>query len=321
MKQPAIVIKIENLTRDFNGFKALDALSLQVKQGEIYGFLGPNGAGKTTTILALLRIVRPTRGRVLLFGKDLNSVGPQIKQRVGVVSERPCLYNEMTAAEYLSFFADLYQVPNKAQRMDELFEGLDLGAAKHKRLGTFSRGMQQKIGFARAFLHDPELLILDEPISGLDPKGVKQVRDLISDSNRRGKTVFISSHLLSEVEKLCHRVGIINNGRLLAEERMDVLKQRLTRVVDMEIELVKVSKDMAETLTQFPFVKDVAQNENILTVKLDTNQDYRARISEAITKRGGIVIGIKVKEMTLEEAFMTITSQNISLLATAEGGD
>ena len=207
--------------------------------GEIYGFLGPNGAGKTTTIKILLNIVEPTTGKVSLFGQQLKRDALDIKRKIGVVSEKQYIYKEMTAGEYLDFFGDLYRVANKVRRVDALLEQLDLIEVKHKRLGSFSHGMQQKVGFARAFLHDPDLFILDEPILGLDPKGVKQIRDLIFAANRKGKTVFISSHLLSEVEKLCHKVGIINQGSLLAEATMTELKKRLVDATELTVELLK----------------------------------------------------------------------------------
>jgi len=313
------VIKTENLTKEYNGFKAVDGLNLSVGKGEIYGFLGPNGAGKTTTILMLLNIIKPSRGRVYLLGQELTRANLDVKARVGVVSEKQYLYKEMTAREYLDFFGHLYRVRDRARRIDQLLEELDLTEARNRRLDALSRGMQQKIGFARAFLHDPDLLILDEPISGLDPSGMRQIRDLIAKANKRGKTVFISSHLLSEVEKLCRKVGIINKGRLLAEERMDNLKRRLSDVVDLEVELSEMRKEIVATLSAFDFVKKIEQDKNVLTIKVNSDKDYRAAISEAISRKGGIVLGVRAREMSLEDAFITITQKNISLLTSSSG--
>jgi ABC-2 type transport system ATP-binding protein len=308
------VIRAENLTKEYNGLKAVDGLNLSVGQGEIYGFLGPNGAGKTTTILMLLSIVKPSQGRIYLLGQQLEQANLDLRTRLGVVSEKQYLYKEMKAREYLDFFGYLYGVRDRARRIDQLLEELDLVEARNKRLGDFSRGMQQKIGFARALLHDPELLILDEPISGLDPNGVKQIRDLIARENKRGKTIFISSHLLSEVEKLCRKVGIINRGKLLAEEEMENLKRRLRNVVELEVELSKVRKEITDTLRGFHFVKKIQQDQNVLTITVNSDQDYREPISEAVSRKGGIVLGIRAKEMSLEDAFMTITQKNVSLL-------
>ena len=312
------MIRTENLTKEYDGFKAVDNLNLDVKEGEIYGFLGPNGAGKTTTILMLLGILRPTRGRIYLLEQELNKNFLSLKRRIGVVSEKQYLYKEMTAGEYLDFFADLYGVKDKKKKIDQLLKSVSLLEVKNRKLGAFSRGMQQKLGFARALLPDPELLLLDEPVSGLDPTGIKQIRNLIEKENKKGRTIFISSHLLSEVEKLCREVAIINEGKLLAEDTMENLRRKLSKTVELEIELSQAKEEITKALSSFDFIQDIKQRENLLTLRVKSDQDYRAPISETISRQGGIVLGIKVKEMSLEEAFITITQKNISLLAPLE---
>jgi len=174
--------------------------------------------------------------------------------------------------------------------------------------------MQQKLGFARALIHEPQLLLLDEPVSGLDPTGIKQVRDLIEKENKKGKTIFISSHLLSEVEKLCNKVAIINRGRLLAEDTMQNLRKKLTDYIQLEVELVEVKKEILDALKSFDFVKEIHHKDNLITLKVTTDKDHRAEISATIAKNGGVVLGINTREMSLEEAFVTITQKNISLL-------
>lgn len=312
------MIRTENLTKEYDGFKAVDNLNLDVKEGEIYGFLGPNGAGKTTTILMLLGILRPTRGRIYLLEEELTKNFLSLKGRIGVVSEKQYLYKEMTAGEYLDFFADLYGVKDKKKKIDQLLKSVSLLEVKNRKLGAFSRGMQQKLGFARALLHDPELLLLDEPVSGLDPTGIKQIRNLIEKENKKGRTIFISSHLLSEVEKLCREVAIINEGKLLAEDTMENLRKKLSKTVELEIELSQAKEEITKALSSFDFIQGIKQRENLLTLRVKSDQDYRAPISETISRQGGIVLGIKVKEMSLEEAFITITQKNISLLAPLE---
>jgi len=309
------MIHTKNLTKEYDGFRAVDNLNLKVEKGQIYGFLGPNGAGKTTTILMLLGILKPTEGEIYIMGEPLSKNPLDIKRRIGVVSEKQYLYKDMTAWEYLNFFADLYGVKNKEKRIDELLSAVNLIDVKDRKLGAFSRGMQQKLGFTRALLHDPDLLLLDEPVSGLDPTGIKQIRDLIEKENKKGRTVFISSHLLSEVEKLCSKVAIINRGKLLAEDSMDNLRRKLTDFVQIEVELTEVSKDILDTLRSFDFIKEIHQEKNVLTLKVTTDKDHRADISKAIAQKGGVVLGIKTLGMSLEEAFITITQKNISLLA------
>jgi len=312
------MIKTVNLGKQYGDFWAVRDLSINLRGGEIYGFLGPNGAGKTTTILMILSILRPTMGHINLFGERLNGSRVEIRSRIGVVSEKQYFYPEMTMREYLDFFGELYQVRNRRQRIGELAERVELANVLDKRIGAFSRGMQQKVGFVRALLHEPELLILDEPVSGLDPMGIRQVRGLIEEENKRGKTVFISSHLLSEIEKLCDRVAIMNNGRLLAEDRMENLVRRLTEESELDIELAEGKPQAVEELEGLDFINGVSIDGKFLRVKVKTDRDYRLDVVQKLISRGHVPVGIQVRSMSFEEAFVTITKENISLLAKVE---
>jgi len=312
------MIKTVNLGKQYGDFWAVRDLSINLRGGEIYGFLGPNGAGKTTTILMILSILRPTMGHINLFGERLNGSRVEIRSRIGVVSEKQYFYPEMTMREYLDFFGELYQVRNRRQRIGELAERVELANVLDKRIGAFSRGMQQKVGFVRALLHEPELLILDEPVSGLDPMGIRQVRGLIEEENKRGKTVFISSHLLSEIEKLCDRVAIMNNGRLLAEDRMENLVRRLTEESELDIELAEGKPQAVEELEGLDFINGVSIDGKFLRVKVKTDRDYRLDVLQKLISRGHVPVGIQVRSMSFEEAFVTITKENISLLAKVE---
>lgn len=309
------MINTKGLTKYFGNFKAVNDLTLNVKKGEIYGFLGPNGAGKTTTILMLLGIMKPTKGEICLFDKPLYGDYFNIKKKIGVVSEKQYLYKEMTPFEYLDFFADFYRVKNRKKRIKELLEWVNLSGVQDKKLKQFSRGMQQKVGIARAIIHNPEILILDEPISGLDPIGIKEVRDMIEEQKRLEKTIFISSHLLSEVEKICDRVGIVNKGVLLAEDKMENLKMRLSKEIEIEVELKKVIPEVIKALSSLDFVNKVTQEKNLLVVKVKTDTDHRDELVKTISSQGGAILGVKLREMSLEEAFVTITQQNVSSLA------
>jgi ABC-type multidrug transport system ATPase subunit len=316
------VIVTCGLTKEYNGRTVVDGLQLQVRQGEIYGFLGPNGAGKSTTIGMILGLIPITRGEVRLFGKRLAEDYHRIKQRIGVVGEFQHLYREMTAVEYLSFFAELYGVANAKPRIDRLLERLDLSAAANLPLRAFSKGMQQKLSLTRALVHDPELLILDEPVSSLDPQGIKQVRDLILEERRRGKTILISSHLLSEIEKTCQRLGIINRGRLVAEDTMEGIIDRLggeKTVIEVELE-EPVTGNLQQDLKQLPFIIAVALPQpNRLEVTTPSEADFRGALSKFLTGQGLTVLSLKRERMSLEEAFMTITENNVSLLTGKEG--
>lgn len=311
------VVCTENLCKRYDNFTAVQDVTLRVAPNEIYGFLGPNGAGKTTTIMMLLGLEKPSSGSISLFGHSLSDRYFETKRRLGVVAENQHFYDDMTAREYLHFFGRLYQVDEIPTRTEELLEMVNLREFGNARAKDFSRGMQQKLGLIRALIHDPELLILDEPVSALDPKGVVEIRHLLLDQARQGRTIFISSHILSEVEQTADRIGILNKGKLIAEDSLDAIRRHLQPHVEMSIELEKPRPALAKHLEDLDFVYGASIENNLLNVKIGTEQDYRAPLSRYITHQGATIIGMATKEMSLEEAFVTITEQNISLF---EGG-
>jgi ABC-2 type transport system ATP-binding protein len=315
------MIRTEHLYKKYESIEAVKDLNLSVEPGEIYGFLGPNGAGKTTTIMMILGIIKPTRGKILIFDKDLYSDYFGIKRKIGVVSETQYLYEDMTAYEYLSFFCDLYGVENKEKKIEELLHRVNLYERKDDLLGHYSRGMQQKIGFVRALLMDPQLLILDEPVSGLDPTGIREIRDLILEENKLGRTVFMSSHILSEVERISHRVGILNKGMLVAEDTMDNIKKKLSSEVEIELEVEDFDVESQKRLEGLPFVNSLSKEDGKFLVRVKADKDYRNELVNFISSSGAHLKEIKRREMSLEEAFLTITEKNISLFSKEEAGE
>src|SRR3954452_13741330 len=201
-------------------YRALDRLTLEVGAGEVFGFLGPNGAGKTTTLKLLMRLVFPTSGRAEIFGRPLDDLA--VKQRIGYLPENPYFYDHLTAEELLSYFASLfgYRGGERRSRVNRLLDEVGIGAERRLQLRKFSKGMLQRVGIAQALVNDPELVIFDEPMSGLDPLGRRDVRALILALRDRGCTVFFSSHVLSDAEALCNRVAILAKGRLVATGRL-----------------------------------------------------------------------------------------------------
>jgi ABC-2 type transport system ATP-binding protein len=308
------VIRTEKLGKNYNGFDAVKDVTLQVEPGEVYGFLGPNGAGKTTTILMLLGIVKPSSGRVLLFNQALHDNYFELKYRVGILAENQYFHDDMTAREYLHFFANLYRLEKMEERIVSLLERVELRQFGDVRARDFSRGMQQKLGLIRTLLHNPELLILDEPVSALDPTGVRRIRQLLQEQNEQGKTLFISSHILSEVERLAHRVGIMHRGQLVAEDSLDNLRQKLRQQVDLELQLQDLRPGLAEHLAGLDFVQQVNGSGTKIRLQLDATADFRPEIFAAVSAHGGVIVDMRTKEMTLEEAFITITEQNVSSL-------
>src|SRR5688572_12185089 len=220
-------IRTEDLTKHYHvGFwrprpyRALDALTLEIEQGEIFGFLGPNGAGKTTTLKLLMQLIFPTSGRAEILGHPVGDVG--VRRRIGYLPENPYFYDYLTAEELLTYFARLfgYTGAERTRRVSSLLDRVGIGGERRLQLRKFSKGMIQRVGIAQAILNEPEVIFLDEPMSGLDPLGRKEVRSLILDQRDQGRTVFFSSHILSDAETLCSRVAVLAAGRLAAAGRL-----------------------------------------------------------------------------------------------------
>jgi ABC-2 type transport system ATP-binding protein len=226
----SLAVDIRHLVKDFRiplrgakPFRAVDDVSLQIQAGEVYGLIGPNGSGKSTTMKALLGLVAPTSGSCSIFGQD--SLKVDSRNDVGFLPENPYFYKHMTGAETLRFYGKLCDIRGKPleERVNELLDLVDLHHARHRRLGGYSKGMLQRIGLAQALVQDPRLLILDEPTAGVDPIGSRQIRDLILQLRDRGKTVFLCSHLLEQVQEVCDHVGIIFQGKMVKQGRLDDL--------------------------------------------------------------------------------------------------
>lgn len=314
MSASASVICTEKIAKRYGDLLALDDINVQVDRGEIYGFLGHNGAGKTTLMSILLGLIPPTSGTVYLFGEPFTKRRPEIIARIGVMGEEQHFYEDMTAFEYLTLFADLTGVHAKKKVIEDRLEAVGLLERQLYLIETFSHGMRQKLGLARALLHEPELLFLDEPVSGLDPHGIRSVRELLLELKQRGTTVFISSHVLSEVERVADRVGILVKGRLLAEGTLKRLGELVGKKTILEIEYSATRNGIGEMLRQMPFIFDLHEGHHRLVIEMDASEDYRHQISKAITELGGVIIAMKMREPTLEETFVTLTERNLTNL-------
>ena len=215
-------VEIVGLTHEYAGKAVLQDVSLSIPQGEIFGFLGHNGAGKTTTINILTTLLQQTAGTARVAGFDTSEQPNEVRSRIGYLPENVTFYNDLTAYENLAYFARLSGVQNVDERIDEVLGFLDFKGIEHKKLKSFSKGMRQRIGVAQAILHEPEVLFLDEPTTGLDPVGIKNLRDIIVRLNKeKGMTIFMNTHLLSEVAKTCTSIGVLNRGRLIYNESLE----------------------------------------------------------------------------------------------------
>ncbi|HSQ49862.1 MAG TPA: ABC transporter ATP-binding protein [Nitrospiraceae bacterium] len=300
-------IKIEGLTKIFKPIwpwqkaaTVLSDVSFTVKQGEIFGFLGHNGAGKTTTMKILLGLLRGTSGSVEVLGAPAGEV--EVHARIGYLPESPYFYDYLTAEEFLKFYGRLAKLSltTVRERVPELLQRVGLEEARHRQLRKFSKGMLQRIGLAQAMIHDPELVILDEPMSGLDPMGRKEVRDLILSLRDQGKTVFFSTHILSDIEMICDRVGILAKGRVFALGRIeDLLSEHVAQSVEVVCNGV-VGDDIDIIKRQ---ALRVLQRGNQCLIVLP-GQDILEEVLSAVREAGGKLVSVLPHKGSLEEMFV-----------------
>ncbi len=295
-----LAIETYELGKEFNGNVAVRSLTLQVEQGEVFGFLGPNGAGKTTSIKMLLGLVAPTSGRASLLGAPLNDRA--VRARIGFLPEHFRFHDWLTASEFLTLHGQLYRMDavRLRHRIDELLDVVGLAAFRNKQLKTFSKGMLQRIGLAQALLNDPALVFLDEPTSGLDPVGRRLVRDIIRDFRARGTTVFLNSHLLSEVEITCDRVAFIKHGEVLRVSELGSLVNGATRVT---IRAKGLTPSILARLNEWGH--DVRADDNQVTLVVQEEEVLPA-IARYLIAQKVEVYAIEPQHLSLEDLFIQI---------------
>ncbi len=293
-----IVAKVENLEKSFRrGFflkrkKVLKGVNLQVNEGEIYGLLGPNGAGKTTTIKSIIGLIFPDSGYVEIFGsKNLDS---SVRRRMGFLPEQPYFYDYLTAREYLKLSADLFRIKGKEKRIEELSSLLSMDKFIDSRLKTLSKGELQRVGLAQALINDPPFLILDEPMSGLDPIGRKEVKDLILELRKKGKTIFFSSHILQDAELICDRVGIMLDGKIIEEGKLKDL-------VSEKIHYIEIEFSAPHSLQ--PAKGEIISSGELNVIRVSDEKEAEEIVKEIIEK-GGKIHSLVPRKGTLEEIFV-----------------
>jgi ABC-2 type transport system ATP-binding protein len=304
-------IETTDLTKCFGSLTAVNKLNLKVQKNTIHGFLGPNGAGKTTTIKILVGLLKPNSGSVRVLGQEVHVDKADSRLRIGYMPELPKFPKHLKGAELLDIYGRMYGMTQqqRAEQIPKLIDSVGLKGRENDLIGKYSKGMQQRIGIAQALLNNPELVILDEPSIGLDPVGMVEVRELVKTISKEGITVFLSSHLLFEVEQICDHVTIIDKGSLLASDTLQNISSKLGPAM-MHVELADLSTAVIASVKRLPFVSGTWKTGNTLLIQVTTYDDVRAQVSKEVTGAGGVIVGMSQKTSNLEDAFIQIVSKD-----------
>lgn len=301
-----LMIEIESLSKSFGKIKALDNLNLDIKRGELLGIIGPNGAGKTTAIRITCCILKPDSGDVLVDGMSIHQEQIKIKSMIGYLPEEPNLYERFKARDLLSYFAELYGVPKGEidSRIEELLELVNMSHRAEDRINTFSKGLRQRVGIARALVHDPQILIFDEPTMGLDPATAHNIREFIREL-KGDKTIILCTHYMDEADSLCDRVAILNQGRIMDMGTPQDLKSKIRGDLILNIKVENPGGDVVKAIEGFSTVEDVEVADNQYTISLKSKND----IKDIINVFEGNILSVNTKEPTLEDVFINSFKQ------------
>lgn len=296
-------IEVKNLFKYYGEQAAVRHVSFSVKKGEIVAFLGPNGAGKSTTMKIMTGFIPASEGEVYICGKKVDIDGLETRQIIGYLPENNPLYTDMYVREYLEFVGRIYKIKNLKARVSEMITAVGLEVEQHKKIGMLSKGYRQRVGLAQAIIHDPEVLILDEPTTGLDPNQLVEIRELIRNIGKE-KTVLLSTHIMQEVEAICDRVIIISKGQIVADDKASALQQ------EIEHQTVYVEFDTAVSkaqLSKIPGVQQVEALDGGWLLGTSATEDLRKEVAMFAQQQGWLVLAMRIEQKTLEEVFKELT--------------
>ncbi len=301
------MIKTEGLTKRFGDILAVDGLILHVERGEVFAFLGPNGAGKTTTVRMLAALIASTAGRAWVNGHEIGKDDMNVRRSVGILTEAPGLYERLDAVQNLTLYAKLYEVDDVAGQVEKYLRLLGLWERRDEPVGGFSKGMKQKLAIARALLHEPPLLFLDEPTAALDPETARTVRDFISEVKEAGRTIFLCTHNLDEADRLADRIGVIKQKLIQVDSPANLRRSLYGRRV--VIHLVSVTEPVRDAVRGLPFVKEMQQVDNTLLVSLDNPEEQNPILVERIVTAGGAVQFVNEVRHSLEDVYFSLIEE------------
>ncbi|MCD6568030.1 MAG: ABC transporter ATP-binding protein [Dehalococcoidia bacterium] len=300
-----VVVETTDLTKNYGGFTAVDKLNLRIEEGEIYGFLGPNGAGKTTTILMLLGLTEPSSGTVQVCGHIPTRDPIKVKRLVGYLPERVGFYEDLTAVQNLKYTAELNRLPRgeAEEKIAALLATVGLSQVADQQVNTFSRGMKQRLGIADILIKEPNLAFLDEPTVGIDPKGIDDILNIITNMARKGITIIFCSHQLPQVQKICTRVGIFAKGHLIVEGPVKLLEKQAPEEGQyrIEVQVAEPVPKLAELIKGIKGVTDISGPPELLLITCSA--DLRPQISRTVVDSGSSLIGMKIEEYSLEKIY------------------
>ncbi len=298
------IIVAEKLTKRFGEITAVNQLSLSVERGEVFGLLGPNGAGKTTTVRMLAALLIPSGGTARVAGFQVGENDQAIRRKIGLLPESPGLYDSLSAEQNLAFFGSMYGVENIAEQIQKYLELLGLWNRRYEPVGTFSKGMRQKLAIARALLHEPEVLFLDEPTSGLDPQASKLVREFIEGLKEEGRTIILTTHNLEEADRLCDRVAVIS-GHLLALDAPGELRRKIfgRKVV---FHLQEANQALVGALEKFPFVSEVEAMDNKILAAVENPEEQNPELIRALVNGGAELQFVGELRRRLEDVYLEL---------------
>jgi ABC-2 type transport system ATP-binding protein len=313
-RKALIAIETRGLIRRFGKVKAVDDLNLNVPAGSLFGLIGPNGAGKTTTLRMLAGLLEPTAGEIVINGNVANHDWRQLRRQIGYMPDFFGVYEDMLVWEYLDFFARCYDLPPARRRQvtDELLELVDLAGKRDAYVQTLSRGMQQRLCLAHVLVHDPQVLLLDEPASGLDPRARVEMRELLRELGAMGKTIVVSSHILMELAELCDSVGIIEKGRLVASGPLDEITRHVKQGRTLRLKLISAQDEAEAVLRDQPGVGQVYEANGFLEVEFLGDDEATASLLETLVARGVRLVSFGEVTSDLEDVFLRLTKGEVA---------
>ncbi|MDD3074355.1 MAG: ABC transporter ATP-binding protein [Eubacteriales bacterium] len=308
-----MLVETKNLVKRYGDVLAVDNVNLQIAEGEIFGLLGPNGAGKTTIINMLIGLTKVDGGEIAIFGKKVNGNREDVSSHIGIVPQELAIYNDLTAAENLAFFGKLYGIKGKLlqERVTEALEFTGLSDKRKILPKKFSGGMKRRLNIACAIVHQPKLIIMDEPTVGIDPQSRNHILSSVQELHSQGSTIIYTSHYMEEVEELCTRVAIMDEGRIIAQGNKDELKELVSFEDRIVVEVSTVNFTLVDEIKRIGGVTDCFLAENILTIHMAKNSHIIGRVVDVITGAGAEVVTLSAEKPTLESVFLTLTGKKL----------